>query len=82
MFLKYICPVVRFLEREVSQKEKNKYRLVSLMCEIQKNDTDELICKTERDADLENGYMDTEEGGGGCSGSLKLTYIHPYVENR
>ena len=33
MFLKYICPEVRFLEREVSQKEKNKY-VVSLICEI------------------------------------------------
>ena len=27
--------------REVSPKEKNKYRVISLTCGIQKNDTDE-----------------------------------------
>ena len=31
---------------EVSQKEKNKY-IISLICGIQKNDTDELIHKAE-----------------------------------
>ena len=32
---------------EVSQKEKNKYCVTSLTCGIQKNGTDELICKAE-----------------------------------
>ena len=35
---------------EVSQKEKDKYHMISLTCEILKNDTNELIYKTERDS--------------------------------
>ena len=33
------------IQSEVSQKEKNKYYIISLICGIQKNDTDELMCK-------------------------------------
>ena len=29
---------------EVSQKDKNKYHIISLICGIKKNGTDELIC--------------------------------------
>ena len=32
------------IQSEMSQKEKNKC-MISLICGIQKNDTDELICK-------------------------------------
>ena len=32
---------------EVSQKEKDKYNMISLLCSILKNDTNELIYKTE-----------------------------------
>ena len=46
---------------EVSQKEKNKY-ISTHTCEIQKNDTDDLICKT--DPDAEDKCMDTKEGRG------------------
>ena len=35
-----------------------------------------------RDTDLEYKCMDTEEGGSGWIGRLRLTYIHYYVENR
>ena len=35
------------IQSEVSQKEKNKYRIILLICHIQKNGTDELICKAE-----------------------------------
>ena len=34
------------IQSEMSQKEKNKC-IKSLICEIQKNDADELICKAE-----------------------------------
>ena len=37
------------IQNKVSQKEKDKYLKISLICEIQKNDTDELICKAEID---------------------------------
>ena len=35
---------------EVSQKKKDKYHMISLICEIFKNDTNELIYKTETDS--------------------------------
>ena len=35
------------IQGEVSQKEKSKYCVISLICGIQKNGTDELICKAE-----------------------------------
>ena len=34
-------------QSEVSQKEENKYHIISLICEILKNDADELICKAD-----------------------------------
>ena len=45
---------------EVSQKEKNKY-ILTYICEIQQNGTDEPICKAEiRDTVIENKHMDTK----------------------
>ena len=35
---------------EVSQTEKDKYHMISLICRIFKNDTNELIYKTETDS--------------------------------
>ena len=35
------------IQSEVNQKEKNKYHIISLICEIQKNGADELTCKAE-----------------------------------
>ena len=35
------------LSYEGSQKEKNKHSMLTHICGIYKNDTDELICKTE-----------------------------------
>ena len=52
-------------QSEVSQKEKNKYRIISLICGIQKNGIDELICKAEiRVTDVENKLMVTKGGKG------------------
>ena len=35
---------------EVSQMEKDKYHVISLICGILNNDTNELVCKTEIDS--------------------------------
>ena len=35
---------------EVSQTEKDKYHMISLICGVLKNDTNELICETETDS--------------------------------
>ena len=48
------------IQSEVSQKEKNKYHILTHICGIQKNDTDEPVCKAEIDTDVENKRMDTK----------------------
>ena len=45
---------------EVSQTEKDKYHMISLVCRIFKNNTSELFCKTEQT----HKYMVTKEEGG------------------
>ena len=35
------------IQSEVSQKEKNRYPILTHICGIQKNGTDELVCKAE-----------------------------------
>ena len=54
------------IQNEVSRKEKNKYRIISPICGIQKNDTDELTCKTEIETQMQrtNVWIRREEGGG------------------
>ena len=39
-------------QSEVSQKEKNKYSIISLVCGIYKKGTDELICKAETETQM------------------------------
>ena len=49
---------------EVSQTEKDKYHMISLICGIlKKNDTSEFIYKTNRLIDLENKFMVTRAEG-------------------
>ena len=55
-------------QSEVSQKEKNKYRILMHICGIYKNGTDEPVCKAEIETDVENKRMDIKggkQGGGG-----------------
>ena len=39
---------------DISQREKDKYHMISLICRILKNDTNELIYKIEIDSQTEN----------------------------
>ena len=41
------------IQSEVHQKEKNKYRVFTHICGIQKNGTDELTCKAEKESQME-----------------------------
>ena len=50
------------IQSEISQKEKNKYRLLTHICGIQKNGTDEPVCKAERDTEVEIKCMETKGG--------------------
>ena len=46
---------------EVSQKDKNKYRILTHICGIQKNGADEPVCKAEIETtDVGNKHMDTK----------------------
>ena len=57
------------IQREVSQKEKNKYCILTHICGTQKNDTDELFCRVEIETQMQRTNVWTpsrESGGGGC----------------
>ena len=51
-----------FIQSEVSQKEKNKYRILMHIYGTQKNGTDELVCRAEIDTRVENKRMETKRG--------------------
>ena len=41
------------IQSEVSQKEKNKYRILTHICGIWENGTDELVCKAEIETQMQ-----------------------------
>ena len=48
------------MQSEISQKEKDKYHILTLMYEIQKNSTDDPICRAVKgDTDIKNRLVDT-----------------------
>ena len=47
------------IQSDVTQKEKNKYRILTCIYRIQKNGTDEPICRAGIEMQTENG-VDTE----------------------
>ena len=49
----------------ISQTEKDQYDMISLTCGILKNNTNELIYKTETDSQTENKPMVPKGKGGG-----------------
>ena len=52
-------------QSEVSQKEKNKYHIVTYICGIQKSGTDESYLQgRNRNSDVENRLTDTAGEGG------------------
>ena len=54
------------IQSEISQKEKNKYHVLTHIYGIYKDGTDEPICRAGIETDVENGLVDTGwEGEGG-----------------
>ena len=47
------------IQSEISQKEKNKYQILTYIFGIQKNGRDEPICRARIETDIENGQADT-----------------------
>ena len=55
------------IQSEVSQKEKNKYHILTHICGTQKNGTDELVCKAEIETQMQRTNIWTPRGeSGGC----------------
>ena len=71
------------IQSEVSQKEVNKYHILTHVCGTQKNGTDEPVCRTEVETDVENKLMDTKGGkplgcgdGGVMNWAVEIDIIH------
>ena len=71
------------IQSEISQKEKNKYCIISLLCGIQKNDTDELICiaKPETQTWNKHGYKGGQRGEMNWETETDI-YTLLFLENR
>ena len=70
------------IQCEVCQKEKNKYRILTHICEIQKNDTDEPICRAGIETQTERADMWTWQGGEGSRVNSEIgidIYIHNHM---
>ena len=50
------------IQSKVSQKEKNKYRILTHICGIQTNGTDELVCKAEIETQMQRTNVWTPRG--------------------
>ena len=57
-------------QSEVSQKEKDKYHMISLICGIKRKDINELIYKTDINSQTQktNLWLQKEQGGRDKSG--------------
>ena len=69
--------------------EKDKYNMISFICGIQKNYTNELIYETEIDSETQTKNLWLPKGtvalggrGGRYIGSLGLTYTHCFIYKR
>ena len=68
---------VRELITDFNQKEKNKCCILIHICGIYKKDTDEHICNSNRDTDIENRCVTVE---GEMNWEIKIyIYIHYHV---
>ena len=58
------------IQSEVSQREKNKYRILMHICGTQKNGIDELVCRAEIETQMQrtNVWTPTGESAGGGGG--------------
>ena len=61
------------IQSEVSQEEKNKYRILTHICGTQKNGTEEPVCRAEIETQMQRTNVWTsrgESGGGGGDGAM------------
>ena len=69
------------IHSEVSQKEKNEYRILTHICGIQKNGTDEAVCKAEVETQMQRTNVWTPRGeslgGGGMNWEIGMDIYTP-----
>ena len=70
------------IQSEVSQKEKNKYHILTNVCGIQKNGTDEQVCKAEIETQMYRTNVwtprgESEGGGGGMNWEIGIDIYTP-----
>ena len=56
------------IQSEVNQQEKNKYRILTHICGIQENGTDEPVCKAEIETQMQRTNVWTPRGESGGQG--------------
>ena len=76
------------IQNEVSQKKKNKYHILTHICGIQKNDTDEPVCKAEVETQMQHTCREQRykhqggkvgwRGGGGMNWEIGID-IHTLI---
>ena len=64
LFVETWIDVYTIIQSELSLKEKNKYHIISFICGIQKNYTDELICKAEKKTQTQRTNVQIPRGKG------------------
>ena len=72
------------IQSEVSQEDKNKYCILMHICGIQKDGTDETMCRAATETDTENRLTDSVQGlqGGkaGMDGRVTQKLTLPYLK--
>ena len=64
-FLEMWMDLETVIQSEVSHKQKNKYRILTHICGIQKNGTVELVCRAEIETQMQRTNVWTPRGEGG-----------------
>ena len=71
------------IKSEVSQKEKNKSRIISLSCEIQKNGRDKLTCKEEFESQMQKTNIVAKgEMVGGMNWKVGIDICNYFINHR
>ena len=69
------------IQSEVSQNEKNKQRVLMHICGIQKNGTDEPLCRTRIEMQMQKTDCGHDGGGGGMNWEIRINiYTLPHVK--
>ena len=69
-FVKTWMDLETVMQSEVSQKEKNKYRILTHICGTQKNGTDELVCRAEIKTQMQRTNVQLPRGERGWCDEL------------